>query len=142
MKPEVFYFAAYICVLDEKIYDEYYFKMTTLLQQEAVSSDVHTELLKILGDDESKVSLDAVLNVLKNAADSDKDAAMALGVSAALADDYWSDDEEKFFKDACAKIEYPVDKFQKLCTALKAVSEKEVSDDVTISKKIYAKTFI
>ena len=141
MKPEVFYFAAYICVLDEKIYDEYYFKMTTLLQQEAVSSDVHTELLKILGDDESKVSLDAVLNVLKNAADSDKDAAMALGVSAALADDYWSDDEEKFFKDACAKIEYPVDKFQKLCTALKAVSEKEVSDDVTITKKIYGKTF-
>lgn len=82
MVPEVLYFVAYVCVLDEKIYDVSYFKMINLLKKENLSNDVLNELLKILGDDENKISLDVILSNLKTAKNEDKDTALALGCNA------------------------------------------------------------
>lgn len=141
MIPDVFYFAAYVCVLDEKIYDECYFKMMTILEQDGHSDEVKNELLKILGDDENKISLDVVLQNLKNASDADKDSAIGLGLDVALADDYWADDEKLFFENACRKIDYPDNKFENLFNSIKLEADEEVEKDVDITKKIYGKLF-
>lgn len=141
MLPEVFYFPAYVCVLDEKVYDECYFKIIHLLENENSSEEVKNEFLKILGDDENKISLDSVLEKLKKASNNDKNVAIALGLDVALSDDFWSDDENNFFKDACRKIEYPIAEFQKLFDEMKLVADKELEKDVQSSKKLYGKTF-
>ena len=107
MKPEVFYFAGYVCVLNKKVYDESYYKMISLIQKEDNAERILQELLKILGDDEDKISLETVLNELQTADDADKDAAMLLGLDVALSDDYWADDEKVFFDNACKKLNYP-----------------------------------
>ena len=60
MLPEVFYFAAYVCVLDEKNYDECYFKIMSLIEKEENSTEIGNELLKILGDTEDKISLETI----------------------------------------------------------------------------------
>ncbi|MCI7590208.1 MAG: GTPase [Candidatus Treponema excrementipullorum] len=141
MVPEVLYFVAYVCVLDEKIYDESYFKMINLLKKENLSDDVLNELLKILGDDENKISLDVILSNLKTAKNEDKDTALALGLDIAFADDYWSEDEDTFFKRACSEIDYPRSKFDELFNTIKDIADKEVQKDVESSKKIYGKLF-
>ena len=97
MIPEVCYFAAYVCVLDERIYDENYFEMMSLLQKEGCTEENQNELLKILGDDDNKISLDIILKNLKTATNEDKDLAITLGLKAAFSDDYWSKNENDFF---------------------------------------------
>lgn len=141
MIPEVLYLAAHVCVLDEKIYDECYFKMMNLLEKENFSDDISNELLKILGDDENKISLETVLEKLKLANNEDKDVAIALGLDVALADDYWAEDEDKFFKRVCLEIDYSKNKFDELFNKIKETADYEVTKDVESSKKLYGKSF-
>lgn len=141
MLPEVFYFAAYVCVLDEKIYDECYFKIMSLIEKEENSTEISNELLKILGDTEDKISLETIIEKLKSASSENKDMAFALGLDIALADDYWAEDEEQFFKKACKDINYSEDKFAELFSKMKIAADQEVERDVESSKKLYGRTF-
>ena len=141
MLPEVFYFAAYVCVLDEKIYDECYFKIMSFIEKETNSTEITNELLKILGDTEDKISLETIIENLKNATAEDKNMALALGLDIALADDYWAEDENLFFTKACKELNYPEDKFAELFSKVKIAADQEVEKDVESSKKLYGRTF-
>ena len=141
MKSEVFYFAGYVCVLNKKIYDESYYKMISLIQKEDNAESILQELLKILGDDEDKISLETVLNELQTADDSDKDAAMLLGLDVALSDDYWADDEKTFFDHACKKLNYSAHTFDELFKTMKAAADQTIEADITTSKKLHGKAF-
>ena len=141
MLPEVFYFAAYVCVLDERIYDECYFKIMSIIEKENNSNEITNELLKILGDTEDKISLEIIIKKLKDATEENKDMAFALGLDIALADDYWAEDEELFFKKACKEINYPEDKFLELFSKVKIAADQEVVRDVESSKKLYGRKF-
>ena len=141
MKPEVFYFAGYVCVLNKKVYDESYYKMISLIQKEDNAERILQELLKILGDDEDKISLETVLNELQTADDADKDAAMLLGLDVALSDDYWADDEKIFFDNACKKLNYPAHTFDELFKTMKAAADQTIEADIATSKKLHGKAF-
>ena len=141
MKSEVFYFAGYVCVLNKKIYDESYYKMISLIQKEDNAESILQELLKILGDDEDKISLETVLNELQTADDSDKDAAMLLGLDVALSDDYWADDEKTFFDNAYKKLNYSAHTFDELFKTMKAAADQTIEADITTSKKLHGKAF-
>ena len=141
MIPEVLYFPAYVCVLDKKIYDECYFKMLNLLETEKMPDDVKEELLKILGDDDNKISLDNVLRKLKEASKEDKETAITLGLDVALADDYWADDEDRFFKEACLKMEYPKHSFQILFENVKKIADQERDKDIARTRKLHGQSF-
>lgn len=119
MIPEGLYFAANICVLDEKIYDESYFKIMQIIKKENMGEEVKDEVLKILSDDEEKTARSKIFEKLKHASVKDKKEAIALGLDIAFVDDYWSDEEEKFFKDAIRKIYFPENKYNEILNSIK-----------------------
>lgn len=142
MIPETFYFATYVCVLNGRIYDEFYFKMINLLRKECFFKETADELLKILGDDENKISLDEVLENLRIASDEEKDKAITLGLDAALADDSYTDKEEQLFLKECDKINYPINKFKKIFNKVKLAADQEVVKNVKKIKKTHRKFFL
>ena len=139
--PEVCYFAAYVCVLNERIYDENYFEMMSLLQKEGFTEEIQNELLKILGDDDNKISLDTVLKNLRTASYEDKDLAITLGLKVAFSDDYWSENENDFFEKSVLEINYPKKKFEDIFSDIKKNADDDVNKDVESSKKIYGRIF-
>ena len=141
MIPEVCYFAAYVCVLDERIYDENYFEMMSLLQKEGCTEENQNELLKILGDDDNKISLDIILKNLKTATNEDKDLAITLGLKVAFSDDYWSKNENDFFEKSIIAIDYPKKNFEDIFSNIKKIADDDVNKSVESSKKIYGRAF-
>ena len=115
--------------------------MISLIQKEDNAESILQELLKILGDDEDKISLETVLNELQTADDSDKDAAMLLGLDVALSDDYWADDEKTFFDNAYKKLNYSAHTFDELFKTMKAAADQTIEADFTTSKKLHGKAF-
>ena len=143
MIPESLYFAAYVCVLDETIYDECYFKILALIKKEWGEDDVVVtgELLKILGDSEEKISFENIIKTLKNATEEDKDLAIALGLDVAFADDYWAEEEDKFFRKVCKELDYPENRFLELFSKIKIAADQEVEEDVEVLRRLYGRTF-
>lgn len=141
MISDVFYLAAYICCIDEKIYDESYFKIMYLIEKEKNSTDIANEILKILGDVDNKIPLETVIANLKMASSEEKDLAIALSLNIAFADDYFSEDEKQFINKICFELEYPKEKYEDLFNKIKLGADEEIQKDVIASRKLYGKSF-
>lgn len=141
MRPEVLYLGVYVSVLNEKIYDESYLEMLNFIKEEGFSDEVHGQILKILGDDNEKIPLDKVLETLKSVSEEEKDMAIMLALHVAFSDNYYSVEEEKFFKNVCLKIDYSEERFAEMLNDAKALSDNEIQKTVKPSKKLHGKVF-
>ena len=87
-------FASYICVSDGLIHDKEIQSINTFLKANNISKETREKVNHILGDTEDKISLDVILNNLKEMDYDNLKQALIIGLNIAYSDGFFAPAEE------------------------------------------------
>ncbi len=136
--PEVIYFATYMAINDNRLYDREWFRIKKLIESVGFPEEVKETSIAIIKDMPGKPLLDDILDTLCNATEETKAFTLYFGMLIAYEDGTFRDKEEILFQRLCKR--FRIDK-KRFAAIQKDVKKEVLTNESSIdqSKELFLK---
>ena len=119
--PETLYFATYVAIADNRIFDREWYRIEDTLKKEGFDEDVKNNVIKIMLDRPDKITLEQTLESLMEKPSEIRMLALRLGLQIAYEDGSFGEKEAIIFDGLRTKLHIDRRQYDALCNEAEAM---------------------
>ena len=137
--PETLYFATYVAIADNRIFDREWYRIEDVLKNEGFEEDVRNNVIKIMLDRPDKITMEQTIDSLLEKSTETRMLALRLGLQIAYEDGSFGEREAVIFQGLRTKLHIDRKQYEALCAEAQAVvagtQNGENNDQIVIRAK-------
>ena len=137
--PETLYFATYVAIADNRIFDREWYRIEDVLKNEGFEEDVRNNVLKIMLDRPDKITIEQTIDSLMEKSTETRMLALRLGLQIAYEDGSFGERESVIFQGLRTKLHIDRKQYDALCAEAQAIvagtQNGENGDQIVIRAK-------
>ena len=126
--PQTLYFATYIALADNRLYDKEWHRIEGLLQSQGFDEEVRNNVLSIIMDRADKITLEETVEELKNMPMIVREAAVSMGLQIAYEDGNFGEKENVAFQGIRTQLGIEKKRFEVLCKTAEMIAQGTQDD--------------
>lgn len=119
--PETLYFATYVAIADNRIFDREWYRIENTLKNEGFDDDVRNNVIKIMLDRPDKISMEQTIDSLMEKSSEVRMLALRLGMQIAYEDGSFGEKEAVIFDGLRTKLRIDRRQYDALCNEAEAI---------------------
>lgn len=140
--PESLYFATYIAIADNRLYDREWYRIENTIKERGFSDEVRNNVLNIVLDRPEKIPMDQILISLMEKSTDIRNAALRLGLEIAYSDGSFGEKESVLFQSIRTRLRIERNTYNILCNEAKSAvtlgrNENNGKEIVVHAKSLY-----